>query len=288
MTLLVLMACLAMQHFYTGEPLLSRSQILQSYMERCLSYAQRYSPTHGWAAWCICILPAGLVADILYEILLGPAFNLLAFIFSAALLLFCLHTLPTDEQLHAYQEAMKAERYDDAAAQAESCFGHPFEPTAHALQLAVRQAMLKDALRYVFTVIFWYTVLGPSGALLPPLLFALQAQLKNATVDHADGLSQATEKSIHWLSWPVVRLLGMAMALVGHFRKAFAYWIQHVRHNDDNDVFLDHITTAAMADHGDTEHASHTNPLVLADLLSHALVLWVVGIALVQVGGWLL
>lgn len=138
-------------------------------------------------------------------------FGLLSFLLSVVVLFACWGPRDLDRDVEAVLDA------DDADAQLRAAA--PLFPSA-APSIASRDlvdAAFSEALRRWFGVLFWFLLLGPSGA----LLFRL-TQLILAAHAPAPVSSLATLRLV--LEWPVAQLMTLGLALAASFDAVFVAW----------------------------------------------------------------
>lgn len=84
------------------------------------------------------------------------------------------------------------------------------------------EAVFRNALRRWFSVLFWFLVLGPAGA----IGYRLSALAAVGPI--ADEVPSATREGARvWLAlleWPVAQLMTLALALVGNFDSVLGAW----------------------------------------------------------------
>ncbi|KAF1690883.1 regulatory signaling modulator protein AmpE [Pseudoxanthomonas koreensis] len=81
--------------------------------------------------------------------------------------------------------------------------------------------LMRSALRRWFAPLFWFLLLGPTGAALYRLAErAALAGPARLPVENAAG----ARVLLHWLEWPVAQLMTLALALAGNFDLVFRAW----------------------------------------------------------------
>lgn len=93
-------------------------------------------------------------------------------------------------------------------------------PSPEALAEQAQGWLLGQALRSFFSVVFWYSLLGPALA----LAYRLLALIAERTADPA--LAERAGLMLHALDWLPARMLGASFALVGNF-VAVCRWMLH-------------------------------------------------------------
>jgi len=83
-------------------------------------------------------------------------------------------------------------------------------------------SIFSEANQRVFSVVFWYAILGPVGALLYRLL-AVSAQDENMS-----ELVQPARMAEAALDWVPARVLTFIFALGGHFNQVLTFWTKNI------------------------------------------------------------
>lgn len=141
----------------------------------------------------------------------GLLYGLLTLILRVALLLLCVgrHD-PLGRMTHDYQAAWLRGDHAAAGLIAEQQLGVIPADEADVLPVAVQERLVAVTLQDYFVPAFWYLLLGPLGAVAwRLLLLTAQRPLLPA--------ARPAAMLAHALEWIPARLLGLSLALVGHF-----------------------------------------------------------------------
>jgi membrane protein required for beta-lactamase induction len=290
MTPVILIICLIAQRYYTDSILSDRIAIFNHYVNALEGHTKRLSTWNCWGALIVFLSPA-IIAITAIQLVLGSWhlwFGVWSFLFSIVILLFCLRTPPQDEQLQACHAAIKAQDFSKASNIAQAIFGRCFSTTPSSFISLLSQALLDDAVHYLFSIIFWYILLGPTGAITIRLLWSLQQHLVKQDTVSAKFLLSACQTLLYYLHWPVIRLMGLSFALVGNFSTAFSFWLQHAMSLQSHQNFLGESACAALAIDPDQHQPSIKDHHLIIGMLNHSLVIWLVILVLVHMGEWLL
>ncbi len=136
--------------------------------------------------------------------------------------------------------------------------------------------ILNQAIHQLFSVLFWYLIFGPPGA----VLYVLNDHICQM---HANEKISAYAKQIQlWLDWLPVRLLAFCFALIGHFTAVSQVWLKRVlSFPQENELFLLNCFDAASA----KEHLVGKESGILSEylikLIYRSLVVWFILIALI-------
>ena len=238
------------------------------------------------------LLPPLLVVGLLQWTLDTLLYGAVGLLFGIGVLFYCWGPRDLDLDVDAILDAPDAAGRSAAIARLS-----PATSDAPALVVAVFHA----ARRRWFGVLFWFLLLGASGAVLYRLV-ALCAE-DDAALLPAEN-STGAKRLLAWLDWPVSQLMALFMAVVGDFDTVFSAWKQHGGAGfDTNADFLGAAGRASVrseladdardyADAGESAEAiaRDLGPLPeLRDAMSlvwRTLVAWLAVIALFVIAGW--
>ncbi|PAU89591.1 hypothetical protein CK507_01565 [Pseudomonas sp. WN033] len=226
-----------------------------------------------WQRILLLMLPLLPLAALLWWVQ-GMAYGFFSLLLHAAVLLLCVgRSDPLGAMTSALEQAWARGDQEAASLVAERELGIACDEP-NGLLRAVRGRLVWEACHGYFVPAFWYLLLGPLGALGYRLLASASGE--------KGGLANVLSHSLEWLP---NRLLGLSLALVGHFdatlavlRRQFARW------ELSNAELLEQCTDAALQDGAPTpEHEG-----ILASvrmLVKRSLLVWAVFIALYAVLG---
>lgn len=196
---------------------------------------------HSWVGVFLRVgLPTLVVAAVQLG-LHGQGFGLPSLAFGVIVLFLCWGPRDLDRDVADALDDTRGEAQDEAAA----ALGLP---DASQPWQRVGPALFRSAVSRWFGPLFWFIVLGPTGAVLFRLtrIAALSDQPADSAVRVCDRL----------LRWPVAQLICLALAVVGHFDKVATAW-QGWHANrpwlswQDEPGFLD-VAVIASVDPGET------------------------------------
>jgi membrane protein required for beta-lactamase induction len=169
----------------------------------------------------IILLPPVLAVGILQDLFTDGLFGLMGVVFAVLVLLYTLGPVDLDSRVEAYTKA--AEEDDDEAIKEiarEIIEDEP--PTSEpARSQAVAEGTLFQANRRIFSLLFWFLILGPLGALLYRLATQLP-RLERARQDLDFNLSAG--QLIVILEWLPARITAICYAIAGSFEDALYGW----------------------------------------------------------------
>jgi AmpE protein len=238
------------------------------------------------------LLPLALCLLLWWLVERTPAADLLQLLFSLVVLLYCFGPREFESDLEAILRAPDPVQRE-AAAQALADDGNVIGWNAPELGVAMAYA----ALRRRFSVLLWFFLLGPVGALLYRL-----AQ----TLGRNDSLALDTESQTaarylaNALDWLPAQLLTFTLAVVGHWEAVISAWRRWHTLATPTSWYASgpgFLGAAAQADvmidivAGDGYAEENSDPLVelvrLRSALLRALLTWLSVVALIVIGGWM-
>lgn len=165
----------------------------------------------------LALLPPVLAVALFQLALDAPLLGLAGLVFAIAVLFYCWGPRDLDLDVEAIMQA------GDPAARREAAAA--LWPIGGMVSLdgpSLVAAVFVNAKRRWFGVLFWFLLLGPSGAMLYRLT-VLAADDAMAT-----QLPAGTRAGARWLAglldWPVAQLMTLALALVGNFDSVVGAW----------------------------------------------------------------
>lgn len=113
------------------------------------------------------------------------------------------------------------------------------------------EALFIEGHRRVFAPLFWYLLLGPTGAIFYRLITLLASPHSRKGILPDTILSAEKVESV--LDWASVRVFTLLFALGGHFVQVFSYWGRYALTGlDNNQILLTECGLAAL----DETHSS--------------------------------
>lgn len=189
----------------------------------------------------ILVLPVALLSAVMEDELLQIPY----FLFAVVVLLFSLGPRDLDDEVDDYAEALESGDQGSLQLVAEQLLERPPpEPLAERNE-AIERAIYVQANNRIFGVVFWFLVLGPTGAWAFRVLDLLRhraewkvGQTANQAASHVAGQVAGQEASLEavtstmeavrtlhgLLAWVPSRLLALGYVLAGNFEEAIASW----------------------------------------------------------------
>jgi len=153
------------------------------------------------------------------------------FLFAVVVLLFSLGPRDLDEEVEEYADALESGDEATQLAVAEELLEQAPPEGVAARNEAVERAIYVQANNRMFGVIFWFLLLGPTGAWTFRVLDLIRHRSRcrpppaDAQTGLPTGQAVAAVRTLHGiLAWPSGRLLAAGYVLAGNFEEAAAAW----------------------------------------------------------------
>lgn len=258
---------------------------------RDLSWFERYSrridgfikSDSGWLKLVLVLALPVLVFALLQLALFNVLWGALYFLLSIPVLFYCLGPNSLSNDVDAYLDARSLGDDDEALHYAGVLTGRSASPAPDQQTSDVTRAILSVANERVFSVLFWFVLLGPLGAVLYHLTTRLSQQ-----EDGQPALRNAASLLHAGMAWAPARLLAIGYALTGHFDGAIHAY--HNRPHEDNIGLsnYDVLISAGLGALRDQECTDEISCIRSArSLVIRSTLIWIAVLALLTLGGWL-
>lgn len=215
MTLIALIVCLSLEIFW---PQVEEYRRLDRFGQYTAWLQGRFGQEGWWngavgvvMVLLVPLLAAGIIQSVLASVWLG----LFELVFGIAVLSYCLRFQPLDRMVDTYCDAKEVE--DES--QAELSIAEVNGKTSFTDEDVTRTILVQSNER-LFSVLFWFFLLGPLGALLCRLSFWLGYE----SSDQDNDFANAARRLQGILSWAPARLLAAGYAVTGSFEDAVHAW----------------------------------------------------------------
>lgn len=230
----------------------------------------------------ILLLPLGGILLLQYAFY-NLLFNIPYFIFSVAALLYCLGPACLASDIEAYLDARSLGDDDEALHYAGVLTERAASSVPDQQTSDVTRAIFYVANQRIFSVLVWFVLLGPIGAVSLRFVHQLARQ------QEAEAKQLQCAKQLYaLLEWLPARMLALAYALMGHFESAAHAYRTRSQEPDlalNNYDVLVSTGMGAIKDHNSMDEISTIQ--AARGLVMRAVLVWVTVLALLTLGGLL-
>lgn len=198
---------------------LRRFPWLSAYFRFMTQGLGRFGFWQGPAGVILMLLPPVILLALFYWFLWWLFFPL-AYLFALALVVLMFGPGQLEAQLKDFIASRKSGNDQSALYYAQAITAKPDLAGGEKLLPEVIQGVLIQAHVRYFTVIFWFAVLGPAGALLARLIHTVElwsAPVRAEGESFESGFYLAAIRLREWMEWPVARVVALCFGLSGSF-----------------------------------------------------------------------
>ena len=221
-----------------------------------------------------------LAFGLLSFLLNGIVFNIPYFLFGIAVLIYCLGPDCLCSDIEAYIDARRLGDDDEALHLAGAITEEAASTSPDQQGSDVTRAILHTANQRIFSVLFWFVLLGPFGA----VFFRLSTQIGKQQLGN---LSQFADTVQALMAWLPARLLASAYALVGNFEGAV---LAYKNRPYESDLSISNYDTLVNIGLGALRYTQVEDEIAgiqaARNLVVRAVLCWVALLALLTLGGW--
>jgi AmpE protein len=270
MTLISILVCLALERWSSIWQKLRQHNWLVCYAVFIQRYFKTAAVIGSWPGLIVMLLPLVIVTALIQIGLWCVWYGILGWIFNTLVLLYCLGS----HQLYEIvcKSLGKSNEPTDTAAAATA---------STTVATTDKSQTLSRFHQDVFGVIFWFCILGATGA----VLYRAVSKWREAAIvadSELNGYFVCLNAANAWLNWIPVRLLGLSFALAGDFIPVFQAWIKHLWSAPANNEQL--LQDCGMAAVKNQKELTEANLLKLA---FRSLVVWLIVLALMTITAWI-
>lgn len=287
MILFTILICFALQRYwrFDNEKL---SPLFHAYISKSDTFFQKLGIKYPLLVVILFILPMLLVLWLCHILLKGLSFGSVNFVFSVIVLFFCVRLYNPRTALAHYFSASRQGEDQSAFYYGAAFLKDEHKPEKDLVNLArdITRKILTDADQRIFSVLFWYILLGLSGAVIYSVISSLAVKKNHPTL--STSTVQAAKKLHALLHWLPTRIVGVTYALVGHAIFGFAAWKKHLTDGlTASHKFACDVGLVALEQHPDHPASADIKENEQAlGMVEGALLLWMVVIALCTLVSW--
>ncbi len=299
MSLLAIIISLLVERYYEGVQAIKHYGWFDRYGVWLAGIFKGKVILDGSVGLIIILLPVVMVTGFLQDALTRGS-PLLGYLFAIAVLIYCLGPRRLRSQVTSYINSRNNDDRESVRAVASEITGEAPADELQDQDKAVVEAILTQINDRVLTVIFWFFILGPVGALIYRLTHLLVRDAARDEGGFGEGLLDAALRLRGILDWLPARITAWSYALMGAFTEARHNWQIRAFEWLDNwvagnrGVLIASGTGALRIDAGlreqDAQQTARDYNLeavkAALDLVGRATAAWLVVIALVTLAGW--
>lgn len=208
---------------------------------------QKLSAQSPYLVLGVTIIPLLFIIAIITFLLDGFLFGFIKLLFEILILVYCLGPQNLWADAFACINAVVQGDVHFAIEKLKTLFNVIEVNDAHKLHRELVGNIFIESNRRVFSVLFWFAILGPVGAVLYRTVTLFYSEALRSG-DHAN-LSQAAYTVGSVLDWIPIRIYTFLFALGGNFMHTFSEWRQQVLLGlSSNDAMLVECGIAALGD----------------------------------------
>ena len=209
-------------------------------------------------------------------------FDLLSLLFGIAVFLFCLGPACLSSEIDSFLESRRKGDEDAALNYARAITGKEASLATDQQIPDVLHAILFEANERIFSVIFWFVLLGPVGA----VVYRLTSEMARPREDKDPDEAASWMSSV--LAWIPTRLLAMGYALSGHFDGALNGYHNRSRDADINSSNRDILVSSGLGALHDINGEDELACIHSArNLVMRAIIMWLAVLAALTLAGWM-
>lgn len=231
----------------------------------------------------ILVLLLPLVIIFLIQLLLIDfLFGIPYFVFGIIVVLYCLGPACLSSDIEAYLDARSLGDDEEALHYAGALTETAASTVPDQQTSDVTRAILHVANERIFSVLFWFVILGPIGAAVYRLMTNISKR------DEVDPLVQYARLIQSMIAWIPAHLLAAGYALTGHFDGAFRAYQSRPHESDISVANHDVLVTTGLGALRGQEATDEISCIQGArDLVTRSIMVWIAVLALLTLGGWL-
>ena len=237
---------------------------------------------NAWLKLMLVLFLPLLITLLIQWLLLGFLFGVPYFAFGIVVLLYCLGPACLSSDIEAYLDARSLGDDDEALHYAGALTGRAASTVPDQQTSDVTRAILHVANERIFSVLFWFVVLGPIGAVVYRLVTNISKR------DEVDSLVHVAQLIQGLIAWIPAHLLAAGYALTGHFDGAFRAFQSRPREPNLSLANYDVLVTTGLGALRGQEVTDEISSIKAArDLVMRSIMVWIAVLALLTMGGWL-
>lgn len=291
MKLIVILICVAALRYWK----VGRTTKRYSWFAQYARKLQKVTGSWGasWIQFFVILLPILLLSLLLQFGLAHGVFYILGFLFSIIVLWYCLWPVSLQAYLESKLKNASAVNEpvmsEDSAAVEDSADGENVmvdDEKATVDPKAIIESLFCFANTQTFSVIFWFIILGPFGAILYRLVAEITF-LASKPDSELGGLASVGHLLEDILEWLPARLVGLSYVIAGNFVRGFQNWLRNAKAGlSSNQSLLIESGMGAM-DFSDDKALDVEDARQVVQLIDRSFIVWLVMLAIFTLGLWM-
>ena len=242
----------------------------------------RISLKNTWAKLAIILFLPLIIVLAIQILLLGFLYGIPYFVFGVIVLLYCLGPACLSSEIDAYLDARSLGDDDEALHYAGSLTEKAASTVPDQQTSDVTRAILHVANERIFSVVFWFVLLGPFGAMLYRLVTNISKREEITPLVQQATLLQGI------IAWIPAHMLAAGYALTGHFDGAFHAYQNRPHESDISVANHDILVSTGLGALRGQEVTDEISGIQAArNLVIRSIMVWIAVLALLTLGGWL-
>lgn len=263
-----------------------------AWFKRYLTWSQQLP----WSEWMsqslsgILIILAPLliavgIGQAIFDDILGGIPELL---FATLVLLFSLGPKDLQRQVQSFVDACDSENEEDKTRIGYELASGNTAQKDRTYGQTIALGVLKQSYLRTFSVIFWFILLGPIGAILYRASHTLKMKLPEMD-DMGLDFRSGVNRLLYILDWVPARITAFTYALSGNFHDATGKWWDAHEDNDEADSIINRAGSGALG--LDNTVSDTDGPAMNAEMAQglalRSLTIWVGVLAVITITNWL-
>jgi membrane protein required for beta-lactamase induction len=221
MSLIIILICLIVERFLLDHSELRDNGWFNAYYQWLERYQLPQFLRQGLIGILFLILPPLLALWAVQHLFEDTLSGLLWFVTSVAILLYCLGPNDLDSLVNRYIKAVDSDEDSEIRASAAALIKDEPPTSEPARSQAVAEGILLQANQNLFSVLFWFILLGPIGAMAYRIATWLPTM--DQTKHDPDFLLNSKQLVVI-LDWIPARITAFCYAIAGSFEDALYGW----------------------------------------------------------------
>jgi AmpE protein len=283
MKLIVILICVAALRYWK----VGRTTKRYSWFAQYARKLQKVTGSWGasWIQFFVILLPILLLSLLLQFGLAHGVFYILGFLFSIIVLWYCLW--PVSLRVYLESKLKSASAVNEPVMSDDSADGKGVDDEKAMVDpKAIIESLFCFANTQTFSVIFWFIILGPFGAILYRLVAEITF-LASKPDSELGGLASVGHLLEDILEWLPARLVGLSYVIAGNFVHGFQNWLRNAKGGlSSNQSLLIESGMGAM-DFSDDKALDVEDARQVVQLIDRSFIVWLVMLAIFTLGFWM-